>query len=160
SVGDMECNHAAVCANRAASQGVRVGSSWRERPCCRRRSWSLLSAAGALALAIALITSSGASSASPNAQWNVASLSEARAALAAGSVGTRALFAGGMAGDVPSGAVDVYDAASGQWTTAALSQARWPLAAATVGTKALFAGGVGTNGPSSAVDIYDAASGQ
>jgi hypothetical protein len=40
-----------------------------------------------------------------------------------------------------SGAVDVYNSATGAWSMAQLSVARYALAAASVGNVALFAGG-------------------
>ncbi len=68
----------------------------------------------------------------------------ARQAIAATTVGTKAIFAGGLGGITNSGisnVVDIYDASTGKWSTATLSQARYGLAATTVGTKAIFAGG-------------------
>ncbi|HUT36589.1 MAG TPA: PEP-CTERM sorting domain-containing protein [Planctomycetota bacterium] len=77
---------------------------------------------------------------------------------AATSVGTEALFAGGVGtGDGLSG-VDIYDGATNTWSTASLSQGRFGLAATTVGTKALFAGGMLSLVPgvtSNVVDIYE-----
>jgi hypothetical protein len=97
-------------------------------------------------------------------QWSTATLSVARDFLAATTVGTKAIFAGGddsnSAYGNPTNAVDIYDASTGQWSTATLSQPRTYLAATTVGTRALFAGGLLNGGSSSAVDIYDASTGQ
>jgi hypothetical protein len=94
------------------------------------------------------------------AQWSTAVLSSSRNRLAATSVGTRALFAGGydFAG-VPVDDVDLYDDSTGTWSTASLSLARGDLAAASVAGKAFFAGGTGAAGASDVVDVYDAASG-
>ena len=89
-------------------------------------------------------------------QWSTHSLSQPRYNMAATTVGTQAIFAGGLG----SAAVDIYNASTGQWSTASLSQARGYLAATTVGGEALFAGGEAANGPTSTVDIYDAATGQ
>jgi hypothetical protein len=104
-------------------------------------------------------------------RWSTARLSEARVFLAAASVGSRALFAGGLVGTSggaearPSDRVDIYDSATGEWSTARLSQARAWLATAVVGSRVLFAGGsAGPSSPQSrdsdVVDIYDAAMGQ
>ena len=53
------------------------------------------------------------------ATWSVAKLSQARMYMSAASVGTLAIFAGGLApgGDV--GTVDIYDAATGLWRVGA-----------------------------------------
>ena len=90
-----------------------------------------------------------------------ATLSQARAELAATSVGNKVLFAGGRV-DVAgaSNVVDIYDSDTGLWSTATLSQARWGVSATTVGTKALFAGGyLGGASSSDVVDIYDGETG-
>src|SRR5205823_1567599 len=108
-------------------------------------------------------------------QWSTAALSQGRRQLAATSVGNVALFAGGLASatvgrrtsNVPSDAVDLYDASSGRWSTATLSQPRYLSTAATAGHFALFAGGITTdtrgqrsfNVASDRVDIYDARTG-
>jgi len=106
--------------------------------------------------------------------WTTATLSVARWALAATSVGDVALFGGGGQNvyGAASAAVDLYNAKSGTWATATLSVARWALAASSVGDVALFAGGWDTTGDgdgdsddhdaghnSTAVDIYHATSG-
>ena len=100
--------------------------------------------------------------------WSTATLSQGRYFLAATTVGTKAILAGGYASTGVSAAVDIYDASlgpptdAGTWSTATLSQARYFLAATTVGTKAIFAGGCvagACSGPSAVVDIYDAALG-
>jgi autotransporter-associated beta strand protein len=87
--------------------------------------------------------------------WSTAVLSQPRASLAAGSVGTRIVFAGGWSGS-PSNAVDIYDTSTNTWSTATFSQARSSLAAASVGNQVLFGGGASVTGggPSSVVDIY------
>ncbi len=76
-------------------------------------------------------------------RWSTAQLSQARAYIAATSVGTVALFAGGggIAGLVFSAVVDIYDSGTGRWSTAQLSQARAQFSATSIGTVALFAGG-------------------
>ncbi len=87
-----------------------------------------------------------------------------RAYLAATTVGSKAMFAGGMAdlsGGGPSDVVDIYDASTDKWTTAKLSQARYALAATSLGTKAMFASGTYLDPnlrprTSQVVDIYDA----
>lgn len=90
-------------------------------------------------------------------------LSQAKSHLSATSLGTKALFAGGIGeGSGSSGissTVDIFDSATGVWSTANLSQGRLNLSATSVGTKALFAGGSGSSGQSSTVDIYDSATG-
>jgi hypothetical protein len=104
-------------------------------------------------------------------QWSSARLAEPRTDAAATTVGSKALFAGGLttgsvATDVRgSDVVDIYDAVAARWSTARLSQARSGLVAASVGTRALFASGAVDSGgpnarPSDVVDIYDAATGQ
>ncbi len=89
--------------------------------------------------------------------WSTARLSAARYDLAAASVGTKALFAGGFTGGY-SRVVDIYDASSNTWSNATLSQARSNLVAASLGSKVFFAGGQ-FNGPSitysDVIDIYD-----
>ncbi len=57
-------------------------------------------------------------------QWSTATLSQAREYLAATTVGTKAIFAGGYSSSGYSNVVDIYDASTGQWSTATLSQAR------------------------------------
>jgi hypothetical protein len=69
--------------------------------------------------------------------WSTAQLSQARRSLAATSVRTVAIFAGGFSIT----AVDLYDRGTGGWSTAQLSVARDALAATSVGTVAIFAGG-------------------
>jgi hypothetical protein len=84
--------------------------------------------------------------------WSTAALSEARAGIAATTVGQRVLFAGGQVGFGATETVDIFDAASHQWSTAQLSQVRTRIAATAVGSKAMFAGGEEND----TVDIYDA----
>ncbi len=95
-----------------------------------------------------------------NGQWSSGTLSQARADLAATTVGTLALFAGGATTSTQSNVVDIYNASTDAWSTATLSQARFNLAATTVGTQAIFAGGYGGGGYSNVVDIFNASSGQ
>ena len=92
-------------------------------------------------------------------EWRTAVLSQPRGALAATSVGSKAIFAGGEGLAGPSDVIDIYDDATGQWSTATLSEPRRDLAATTVGTLAIFAGGRGAS-DSATVDIYDDATGQ
>ena len=77
--------------------------------------------------------------------------------MAATSVGTLALFAGGEgAGGAHSDTVDIYDDSTGLWTTSNLSLARRDIAAVTLGSKAIFAGGlILPFGSTDVVDIYD-----
>ena len=92
--------------------------------------------------------------------WSTATLSQARAYLAATTVGTEVLFAGGWLGgssSTRSDRVEIYDDSTGTWSIASLSVPRDGIAAAAVGTKALFAGGANSSGVASdRVDIYDA----
>jgi hypothetical protein len=90
-------------------------------------------------------------------RWSTAQLSLARGALSATSVGTVAIFAGGVSGRVFFNVVDFYQAVvpfppstsaaptppptPPQWSRARLSQARQGLSATSVGTVAFFAGG-------------------
>lgn len=71
--------------------------------------------------------------------WSTANLSQARQYLAATTVGTKALFAGGDAGSGNySNVVDIFDTSSGSWLTATLSLGRTDLAAASAGGKAVL----------------------
>jgi len=113
-------------------------------------------------VALPLLASSVLLAAPASAQWSKANLLEARWGLAATSVGTKALFAGGLNNSgLPSAFVDFYDASTGTWGLMQLSIPRGVLAATTVGTKAMFAGGgddIGVN-PRVRVDIYDDSTG-
>lgn len=85
------------------------------------------------------------------------------------SVGSLAIFAGGLIPDadgnhVATDVVDIFDAATGQWSTARLSLARFSFAAAAAGDKALFAGGSydisdGIYDATDVVDVFDARTG-
>ena len=96
--------------------------------------------------------------------WRTAALSQARRGMAATTVGSTALFAGGGWHDRDgtahdSDVVDLYHAPTNTWRTAKLSQARTSLAATTVGGTALFAVGYwydgnGTRHYSDVVDLY------
>ncbi len=88
-------------------------------------------------------------------------LSVARSAIAATTVGTEAIFAGGLdENGLVSNVVDIYDDSTGVWSTASLPQACQGMTAVSVGNYAIFAGGIGSNGsPSNEVDIYDATTG-
>ena len=76
--------------------------------------------------------------------WATALLSVARSVLAATSVGSLAIFAGGSGarvdGSEAKNVVDIYTL-SGGWSTARLSEARSWFTATTVGNLAIFAGG-------------------
>ena len=111
------------------------------------------------------------------AQWSAASLSAGpgslianRSAIAATSVGNKALFAGGSfwtsdgRGPYQTDQVDIYDNITSQWTTAKLSQPRTNIGAGYLGDLAFFAGGANggiflTNNYSR-VDIYNNATSQ
>ena len=74
--------------------------------------------------------------------WTTAALSVARGALAAASVGSFAIFAGGYDSQKNIlNSVDLWNATSGVWSTSSLSVARYFPAATSVGDLALFAGG-------------------
>ncbi len=90
-------------------------------------------------------------------QWSTATLPQAVSYLAATTVGTKAIFAGGDSSEVY-----IYDASTEQWSSSAvLPQGFWGMAATTVGTKAIFAGGYTLGGnPSEEVFIYDNSTGQ
>ena len=91
--------------------------------------------------------------------WSTAKLSQARTWLAATTVGSKIIFAGGQSENngPPTDVVDIYDAETDTWSTAKLSQARYILSATTLGNKALFAGGSTSQYiKSDVVDIYDA----
>jgi hypothetical protein len=80
-------------------------------------------------------------------EWSTAVLSLGRYNLAATSVQTLAMFAGGATGDLGSTGVknvDIYDSAKDIWSTAQLSAPVWGLAATSLPTLALFAGGADT----------------
>lgn len=96
-----------------------------------------------------------------NDVWSSAVLSEARGELAATSVGSIALFAGGRGRAGVSATVDLWDATTSQWSTASLSVARTRPLAFSVGGYACFAGGSDAlDRPSDVVDVYEAASGR
>ena len=86
-------------------------------------------------------------------------LSQTKEKLAAVSIGSYALFAGGYLGSV-SAVVNAYNASLTRSTPTALSQARCYAAAAKVGNYALFMGGsygsTGTQTSSNVVDAYNA----
>lgn len=80
--------------------------------------------------------------------------------VAAASVGTTAMFAGGyirnssLDGDEhPSATEDLFDSATGRWSTATLSGARRAQLVAAVGSQVVFAG-------SNVADVYDSAAGE
>ncbi len=58
-------------------------------------------------------------------QWSLETLSEGRHGLAATTVGTKAMFAGGQGPPGNSDAVDIYDDSTGTWSTATLSAEWW-----------------------------------
>jgi hypothetical protein len=105
--------------------------------------------------------------------WSQASLSQARYAPAATTVGSQAIFAGGATGGlgnpnaVATAVVDIYDASVGPpsdpaaWSIGtSLSHARGLIAATTAGSQAIFAGGFDGVSASAVVDIYDATTGK
>ena len=92
-------------------------------------------------------------------------LSEARAFIAAVTVGNKVFFAGGTRGDnTSSDCVDIYDASTGLWDTASLSVSRAfsPFFATSICNKAYFVGGAKNNfynmqweDPTNVIDIYN-----
>lgn len=90
--------------------------------------------------------------------WSTALLSMKRQQLAVAVVGSKVLFAGGLAPSGNSRRIDIYDASTNTWSTLNMSQGKYGIAAATVGNKVYFAGGViGSSGTlSNRVEIYDA----
>lgn len=93
------------------------------------------------------------------AAWSTAQLSVARAQMAAATVGTRALFAGGIDATSALATVDIFDDSTGTWSTANLSQARHleQYAAATADGRVYFGGGAIDPTPtlSDVVDVFD-----
>ena len=90
----------------------------------------------------------------------LARLSMPRNSIGATTVGSKAIFAGGLASDpdhpiyaFPVKTIDFYDSATGTWSAGTLPTAGYPAIAVTAGTKGVFTAG----GP---VDIYDGATGQ
>jgi hypothetical protein len=90
--------------------------------------------------------------------WSTALLSMKRQRIAVAVVGTKVLFAGGLAPSGNSKRIDIYDASTNTWSTMNMSQGKYGIAAATVGNKVYFAGGaIGSGGTlSNRVEIYDA----
>ena len=74
-------------------------------------------------------------------QWTTAALSVPRYGLTATTVGTDAIFAGGVASGGLSNVVDIFNTATGKWSTATLSQSRSEISATSVDGNAIFAGG-------------------
>jgi hypothetical protein len=107
-------------------------------------------------LSVATFNQSGGN-ATFNATFNgaTAALSQSRAQLAATTVGSTAVFAGGFASNGPSNVADLYNSSTNTWSTATLSQARGGLVAAAVGNTALFAGGYNNSVASNVVDLYN-----
>eukprot|EP00029_Vermamoeba_vermiformis_P013910 TRINITY_DN886_c0_g1_i1.p1 TRINITY_DN886_c0_g1~~TRINITY_DN886_c0_g1_i1.p1 ORF type:complete len:357 (+),score=58.94 TRINITY_DN886_c0_g1_i1:426-1496(+) len=94
---------------------------------------------------------------STSLEWSQLALSSERHSLAATSVGSLAMFGGGISSDnIISNLIDVFDIESESWSTKHLSANRFKLAAASAGPYALFAGGETFEGPSDVVDIYNA----
>jgi hypothetical protein len=90
-------------------------------------------------------------------------LSQARGAgIAAASVGTQVLFAGGWNSNANSESdrVDIFDAATRVWSTASLSRAQSVSVATTVGNSVIFAVSFGGSGNTWAyADKFDASNG-
>lgn len=97
--------------------------------------------------------------------WNsttggVGNLSVPRFAPAAGSAGSKIIFAGGSSFTGLFDTVDIYDIVTGLWNSTALgagslSIARGSLAGAGAASKIVFGGGNSASGAVNTVDIYD-----
>lgn len=94
--------------------------------------------------------------------WSSTTLTQPRGGLCAATVGTKALFAGGLTINgvsAPSSRVDIYDDSTGTWSTAELSLPRrlTSEACTVVGNRVYFAGGeTGVGGTyTDIVDVYD-----
>jgi len=105
---------------------------------------------------------------STTGQWSTGCLSQARCGVAAASVSSYAIFAGGEVLDPSfqgmSNVVDIFNSITGTWTTASLSMPRENMAATTVGNYAVFAGGtitddLGRTVASNIVDIFNVSTG-
>jgi pimeloyl-ACP methyl ester carboxylesterase len=83
-------------------------------------------------------------------------LSAPRTTIAATTLGTKVIFAGGQS---PSGndAVDIFNSQTSQWQTATLSQARFT-SPVTFNSRAYFVGGWTGSAASAAIDVYDGTS--
>ena len=90
---------------------------------------------------------------------NLYMLSLARAVMACGLVGGRAVFAGGRTSSSNASSVtavvDLFTFATQTWTTATLTTARAYASLVAVGTRALIAGGVSATAELSSVESYD-----
>jgi kelch-like protein 20 len=105
-----------------------------------------------------------------NGRWSTTTLPRPAFFDRAISVGSLAIFAGGLVpgadgNHVATDVVDIFDAATGAWSTAKLSLARFSFAAAAAGDKVLFAGGSydlsdGIYDATDVVDVYDARTGE
>ena len=95
--------------------------------------------------------------------WSTTSLPVPCVDLAAASVGSKAIFGGGLTwsdGYYPSDLLQIYDVTTDTWTTATFPNPRTGMVAATVAGRALFAGGVSSphGERSDLVSIYDPSS--
>jgi hypothetical protein len=89
--------------------------------------------------------------------WNTTTLSQARSALAATSLGNLAFFGGGQTnGKQSSNVVDIFNSTSQTWSNSTLIQARYWLASTLSTNKIFFGGGRNSsNMYSDAVDIFE-----
>jgi Kelch motif len=88
--------------------------------------------------------------------WTTSQLPEAKNFLAAASLGSKIVFAGGFNGSGYSSEADIYDVNTNTWSSAQMSQARGFLAGAAAGDDIIFGGGEITGYfPTSTVDIYN-----
>ncbi|MCP3916739.1 MAG: hypothetical protein GY711_14380 [bacterium] len=88
--------------------------------------------------------------------WTIANLSSPRMLMTATSVGSFAVFAGGIDDlfGAPSDFADIYDVATDTWTVAPISAGRRGMAATSVAGQAFFAGGAAGGASFDVVDIF------
>jgi hypothetical protein len=94
------------------------------------------------------------------ATWHVKKLSQARKKLAAASIGTKLIFAGGYLSGVGSvTTVEILEETTGEWTSAKLSTSRFRHQAASIGTLAMFLSGQGCDWTCQTADVLDVPTG-
>jgi len=93
-----------------------------------------------------------------NGTWSTAQLQQGRFGIAAVTIGTKAIFAGGFSESGASDMVDIFDSATGKWSSTLLSARRYGITAVSTndGKFALFVGGTHSE-PTKIVDVYDLA---
>jgi hypothetical protein len=86
--------------------------------------------------------------------WSTSTLSQARYALAASSIGEIVAFGGGWNGLKVSSVVDMLNVTSNTWFTLTFSQPRYFLASTSSTNKIFFGGGYSSSEYSNVVDIF------